>query len=213
MSFIIFYILAEFSSRSIISRKCLTFFTIKQQQERTKNKFNWRILFVIASQSNSNHQAKETLKSSIIQIIFRKCLIFDCLLTNNFFCFSNILKLQKLLFILSIFFIFIRHCYLQNLIDFENITNRIIDDFTSSKSFLKMIKTLEQQKLRQHRSIDDVFALFIKIHTNRRNKKSIDQLEIRHKSLSRHQKNLSKDNNQVEEFTQSSSSIVLRNSL
>ena len=75
-----------------------------------------------------------------------------------------------------------------------------------------MIKTLEQHKLRQYRSIDDVFASFIKIHTNRRNKKSIDQSEIRRKSLSRHQKNLSKNDDQVEKFTHSSSSIVLKKS-
>ena len=75
-----------------------------------------------------------------------------------------------------------------------------------------MIKMFEQQKLRQHRLIDDVFASFIKIHTNRRNKKSIDYSEIRHKSLSRHQEILSKNENQVEKFTHSSSTIVLKNS-
>ena len=139
-------------------------------------------------------------------------MIFDYLLTNDFLCFSNIFKFQKLFFILWIFFIFIRHCYLQNLIDFENITNKIIDDFTNSKSFFKIIKTFEQQKLRQHRLINDVFASFIKIHTNRRNKKSIDQSKNRHKSLFRHQANLSKNDDQVEKFTHSSSSIVLKNS-
>ena len=98
------------------------------------------------------------------------------------------------------------------MIDFENITNKIIDDFTNSNFFFKIIKTLEQQKFRQHRSINDFFASFIKTHTNRRNKKSIDQSEIRYKSLFRHQKNLSKNDNQIEKFTHSSSSIVLKNS-
>ena len=61
-------------------------------------------------------------------------------MTNNFLCFSNILKFQKMFFILSISFIFIRHYYLQNLIELENITNKIIEDLTNSKKNSKWSK-------------------------------------------------------------------------